>query len=130
MDTRAFAAVAALVVIGLVSLLGCSSSSPQACKELRPATEEYQAAQDYFTENETRDSALLYQAALTEYRRTVSDIADTSSAREEGIADDLRNFAVALAQEGDGAVALTAVSASAIQKVCGFSPFGQSEDES
>lgn len=111
-------------VLGIVSLAGCSSS-PQVCGSLRPAVEEFQAADKAFGQsNKRKEDGRVYLDAQFKYKSVVAALAESSAAREAGLSSDLENFAANLGEDEDGAVVLVSLAAVNIERVCGFSPHG------
>lgn len=116
-------------VAASVLLAGCGDSSPQACRELKPAVDSYAAASAAYESDGSQLSAQVFIDATEELGRTALAVSETSSAREEGIAEDLRNFAMAMSRfDEEGAGALAGITNYSIKEVCGFSMFGDESE--
>ena len=117
----------------LASPLTACSSQPQACKELAPAAESFHTAALAFDVDRTDSTvASLYLSTLKDLGRTALEVSDTSSAREEGLSDDLRDFAsmVAQAESDSQAAGVAALIASGISEKCGFEIYPKSDSTS
>ena len=129
------------VAVGL--LAGCASSSssstpsseqpptqatvPQVCIDLRPIAERVAAEQAALEADPTNETlGFGFVATLEELAVTSLALADTPSARQEGIDDDLRDVATGVRGFPDqDSVVLTGIASSAIGKVCGFGALGE-----
>jgi len=115
------------VVLGAtLALSACGSQMPQACRELKPAVDSYRSVSEaYRADGGDRFFAGALVAALDELARTARAVSDTGSAREEGIAEDLRQFSIAIQRfDEEGAAALAGITAVNIEEVCGYEIFG------
>lgn len=119
---------AATLVAASGLLVGCGNSTPQACKELEPAVESYRNALAAFeSSGDDRTMALALLSSMDDLGRTALAVSETSSAREEGIADNLRDFGSLLMQSRDDPQAggVAGIVAMDINEVCGFDIFGE-----
>jgi hypothetical protein len=109
-----------------VLLSACGSSTPQACSELAPAVEDFNAMRKAFLQDPTSDvMAGGYNLAIDKFAQTALGVANTASAREEGIDGDLRDLASMLVQgkSDSQAAGVAGIVAIDIDKVCGFTIF-------
>ena len=92
---------------------------------MQPAVEEFQAADKAFGQsNKRKEDGQVYLDAQFKYKSVLLALAEGSAAQEVGLGSSLRDFATYQGEDGEEALVRVSLAATEIERVCGFSPWG------